>query len=118
VIIKNLAFIQVEKMPIQQVSKEYIAIDADYCCGKPRIVGTRMPVAAIAKMYLEMGESLEEIALEFDLPQAAVYAAMAYYYDRQEEIDRHTAESEALVEEMKRIAVFISVRYSVKSQNL
>jgi uncharacterized protein (DUF433 family) len=30
-------------------------------------------------MYLEMGESLEEIALEFDLPQAAVYAAMAYY---------------------------------------
>ncbi len=89
-------------MPIQQVSKEYIAIDPDYCCGKPRIVGTRMPVAAIAKMYLEMGESLEEIASEYDLSKAAVYAAMAYYYDHREEIDLHTAESEALVEEMRR----------------
>jgi uncharacterized protein (DUF433 family) len=40
-------------MPIQPISTEYIAIDPDYCCGKPRIVGTRMPVAAIAEMYLE-----------------------------------------------------------------
>ncbi|WP_287296218.1 hypothetical protein [Moorena sp. SIO2C4] len=27
---------------------------------------------------------------------------MAYYYDHREEIDRHTAESAAFVEEMKR----------------
>jgi len=27
---------------------------------------------------------------------------MAYYYDHREEIERHTAESEALVEEMRR----------------
>ena len=45
-------------MFIQQVSTEHIAIDPDYCCGKPRIVGMRMPVATIAQMYLEMGESL------------------------------------------------------------
>jgi uncharacterized protein (DUF433 family) len=89
-------------MSIKQVSKEYIAIDPDYCCGKPRIAGTRIPVAAIAKMYLEMGESLEEIASEYDLSKAAVYAAMAYYYDHREEIERHTAEIEGLVEEMKR----------------
>jgi uncharacterized protein (DUF433 family) len=89
-------------MSIQQVSKEYIAINPDYCCGKPRIAGTRIPVAAIAKMYLEMGESLEEIASEYNLSKAAVYAAMAYYYDHREEIERHTAESEGLVEEMKR----------------
>jgi len=89
-------------MPIPQVSKEYIAIDHDYCCGKPRIVGTRITVAAIAKMYLQMGESLEVIASEYDLSKAAVYAAMAYYYDHREEIERHTAESEALVEEMRR----------------
>ena len=61
-----------------------------------------MPVATIAKMYLEMGESLEEIASEYALSKAAVYAAMAYYYDHREEIDRHTAESEVLVEEMRR----------------
>ena len=89
-------------MPIQQVSKEYIAINPDYCCGKPRIAGTRIPVAAIAKMYLEMEESLEEIASEYDLSKAAVYSAMAYYYDHREEIELQTAESEALVEEMRR----------------
>ncbi|MGA7937935.1 MAG: DUF433 domain-containing protein [Kovacikia sp.] len=87
---------------IQRVSTEYIAIDSDYCFGKPRIAGTRMPVATIAKLYLEIGESLEEIASEYELSNAAVYAAMAYYYDHQEDIDRHTAESERWVQEMRR----------------
>ncbi|WP_229414758.1 MULTISPECIES: DUF433 domain-containing protein [Moorena] len=91
-----------EQTSIQQISTEYIAIDPDFCGGKPRIIGTIMPVATIAKMYLEMGESLEEIASEYNLSKAAVYAAMAYYYDHREEIDRHTAESAAFVEEMKR----------------
>ncbi|MGK7925804.1 MAG: DUF433 domain-containing protein [Spirulina sp.] len=87
---------------IERVSTEYIAIDPDYCFGKPRIVGTRMTVAAIAKMYLEMGETLEEIATDYDLSKASVYAAMSYYYEHQEDIDRRTAESEAFVEELKR----------------
>ena len=87
---------------IQRVSTEYIAIDPDYCSGKPRIAGTRIPVATIAKMYLEMGESLEDIASDYDLSNAAVYAAMAYYCDHREEIDRHTAESERWVAEMRR----------------
>jgi pyrroloquinoline quinone (PQQ) biosynthesis protein C len=61
-----------------------------------------MPVATIAKLYLEMGESLENIAQEYDLPLESVDAAIAYYYDHREEMDRHTAESEAYVEQMKR----------------
>ena len=85
-----------------QVSINYIAIDPEYCSGKPRITGTRMPVATIAQLYLEMGESLEAIALEYDLTKAAVYAAMAYYYDHKAEIDRQTAESRAWVEELKK----------------
>jgi uncharacterized protein (DUF433 family) len=89
-------------MLLQPVSTEHIAIEPDYCFGKPRIAGTRMPVATIAKLYLEMGESLEEIAKEYDLSLASVHAAMGYYYDHQEEIDRHTAESKAFVEQMKR----------------
>ena len=85
----------------ERISTEYIAIDPDNCFGKPRIVGTRMPVATVAKMYLEMGESLEDIAREYDLPLASVYAAISYYYDHQEEIERHTAESQAFVEKLK-----------------
>ncbi|MBC6421493.1 MAG: DUF433 domain-containing protein [Hormoscilla sp. SP5CHS1] len=86
----------------ERVSKEHIVIHPDYCFGKPRIINTRMYVAAIAEKYLEIGESLEEIAAKYDLSLASVHAAMAYYYDYREEIDRRTAESEALVEEMRR----------------
>ncbi|MGK7941346.1 MAG: DUF433 domain-containing protein [Crocosphaera sp.] len=81
-------------MPSQKVSTEYIAIDPDYCFGKPHIIGTRMTVAAIAQMYLEMGQSLEEIAIKYDVSLAAVYGAMSYYYEHQEEIDRHSLETE------------------------
>jgi uncharacterized protein (DUF433 family) len=87
---------------MEQVSIEHITISPDVCFGKPRIAGTRMYVAAIAKMYLEMGESLEEIAADYNLSLASVHAAMAYYYDHREEIDRRTAQSEAFVEELRR----------------
>jgi uncharacterized protein (DUF433 family) len=87
---------------MERVSVEHIAIHPDFCFGKPRIAGTRMSVAAIVEMYLEMGQSLEEIASKYDLSLASVYAAMAYYYDHQQEIDRRTADSEAFVEEFKR----------------
>ena len=85
-----------------QVSINYIAINPEYCAGKPRIAGTRIPVATIAQLYLEMGETLEAIASEYDLTKASVYAAMAYYYDYKSEIDRKTAESRAWVEEMRK----------------
>ena len=87
---------------MSQISINYIAIDPEYCAGKPRIVGTRMPVATIAQLYLEMGETLEAIASEYDLTKAAVFAAMAYYYDHKSEIDRQTVESRAWVEEIRK----------------
>lgn len=49
--------------------------------GKPRIAGRRITVADIAIAYLRLGQSLEEIAAEYDLTLAEVYAAIAFYYD-------------------------------------
>jgi uncharacterized lipoprotein YehR (DUF1307 family) len=49
-----------------------------------------------------MGESLEEIAREYNLSLASIHAAMSYYYDNQQEIKRQTAESEAFVEGLRR----------------
>ncbi len=89
-------------MLLQPISREYIAIDPNYCFGKPRLAGTRMPVAAIAEMYLEMGESIEDIARKYDLSLAAVHGAMVYYYEHQEELDLHNLETEKIVEAMKR----------------
>ena len=66
----------------------YIEITPGIRGGRPRIAETRITVADIVLMYLRLGQSLEEIAGKYDLPLAAVYAAMAYYYDHQAELDQ------------------------------
>lgn len=48
-------------MPL--VSIERIAIEPDYCGGKLHIAGTRIPVATIAQLYLEMGETKDTRSL-------------------------------------------------------
>ena len=87
---------------MEQISTEHIAITPGVLGGKPCIAGHRISVARIADMYLKMGYSVEVIAGQYDLSLASVHAAMAYYYDHREEIDRRTAESLAWVEELKR----------------
>ena len=75
--------------------QRYIEIDPEVRSGKPCIAGTRMTVADIATMYLRMGQSLEEIAGKYQLPLAAVYVAMAFYFEHRLEIDGRTAKAEA-----------------------
>lgn len=87
---------------MEQVSQKHIEMTPGVLGGKPRIAGHRIAVEHIAVMYLEMGQSIEEIATNYNLSPASVHRAMAYYYDHQEEIDRHRAEGEAFVEEMRR----------------
>lgn len=80
----------------------HLDLHPDYRGGRPRIKGTRITVDDVARMYLRRGQSLEEIASEYDLPLAALYAAMAYYYDHQEEIERLMAEEQDFAEEWQR----------------
>ncbi|MBD2504367.1 DUF433 domain-containing protein [Anabaena azotica] len=67
---------------------QHIEITPGIRGGKPRIAGTRITVADIATLYLRMGQSLDLIAGKYQLSLASVYAAMAYYYDHQIEIDQ------------------------------
>jgi uncharacterized protein (DUF433 family) len=76
---------------------QHIESTPDTRNGKPRIAGTRVTIADIAIMYLRMGQSLELIAGKYDLAPAAVYAAMGYYYDHREEIDRSIQEDESFI---------------------
>ena len=55
--------------------------------GKPHLAGTRITVSDVVIMHLRLGQSLEEIAGRYDLPFAAVYAAMSFYHDQRAEID-------------------------------
>jgi uncharacterized protein (DUF433 family) len=70
--------------------------------GKPRIAGTRIAVADVVILHRRLGYGIEEVSGTYDLPLAAVYAAMAYYYDHREEIDRSIEDDEAFVEAFKR----------------
>ena len=56
-------------------------------CGKPWIAGTRICVSDVV-LWTEQGRSPDEIVADFPhLTLADVYAALAYYYDHQAEID-------------------------------
>ena len=55
--------------------------------GKPRIAGHRITVQDVVVWHERLGLSADEIATEYGLSLADVYAALAYYYDHQAEVD-------------------------------
>lgn len=79
----------------------HITITPGVAGGKPRISGRRITVQDIMFWHERLGIGADEIATEYDLSLADVYAALAYYYDHREEIDRTLAEDEAYVSEMR-----------------
>jgi len=48
-----------------------------------------------------MGKSTDQIAAEHDLTLSDVYAALVYYYDHREEIDKAIQDSNAFVETLR-----------------
>jgi len=72
------------------------------CGGKPRIDGHRITVQNVAIWHDRLGHSADEIASEYDLELADIYAALAYYFAHREEIDQSIREGKAFVEEMRR----------------
>jgi uncharacterized protein (DUF433 family) len=87
---------------MEAVLDRYIEITPDMRGGKPRLANTRIMVADIALMHLRLGQSLEEIASKYELSLAAVYTAMAFYYDHRAEIDRTIEEDLAFAEAFRR----------------
>jgi uncharacterized protein (DUF433 family) len=73
------------------------------CGGKPCIAGTRIRVWDIHVWHNLRGQSPGQIVADFpQLTLADVYAALAYYLDHREEIQRQAKEDEEFVAEMKR----------------
>jgi uncharacterized protein (DUF433 family) len=81
---------------------QHIEITPGVAGGKPRIAGHRITVQNIAVWHERLGRSVDEIATEYDLSLADVYAALAYYFDHREEIDQQIKEDEAFVEDLRR----------------
>ncbi len=63
--------------------------------GKPRIGGHRITVSDIAIWHERMGMSPDEIVSEYPtITLSDVHAALAYYFDHRDEVDRGIREGE------------------------
>ncbi len=69
--------------------------------GKPRIANHRITVQNIVIWHEWMGLSADEIATEYQLTLTDIYAALAYYYSHQDEIDTNIRQSEDFLEELR-----------------
>ncbi len=80
---------------------QHIEITADVVGGKPHIAGRRITVQNIVIWHELMGRSADEIANEYDLTLADVYAALAYYYDHRLQIDDAIKDSKTFIEALR-----------------
>ncbi len=70
--------------------------------GQPHIRNTRITVSDVAIMHLQLGKSIPEIAGEYAVDLASVYAALAHYFTHQQEIDARIAEDQAFAKRLQR----------------
>ena len=81
---------------------ERIVISPDIAGGKPRIAKHRITVQNIVIWHEWMGISADEIATTHDLTLTDIYAALAFYYSNQDEIDASINRSYDFIESLKK----------------
>lgn len=73
------------------------------CGGKPRIDGHRIRVQDVATLFEHEKLTPDEICDRFtSISLSQVHAALTYYYDHYEEVERQLRDDERFVEEFKR----------------
>ncbi len=83
------------------VEKRHIEITPGVCGGRARIAGHRIRVQDVV-LWTEQGQSADQIVADFpQVSLADVYAALAYYHDHREEIDRQIRRDDQFVAQMK-----------------
>jgi uncharacterized protein (DUF433 family) len=76
---------------------KHIEITPGTCSGHPRVAGTRIRVQDIV-LWTEQGETPDEIVAAYpQLTLSDVHAALAFYHDNQNEMDRLIGEDEKLL---------------------
>lgn len=73
---------------MSKVAHPHISSSPGVCGGSPCLTGTRMPVRLVVGYVLHQGMTPEELLATFPhLSLAAIYDALAYYYDNRDEVD-------------------------------
>ena len=80
----------------------HIEVSPGVVGGKPRIAGRRITVQNVAVWHERLGMTPDEIASEYDLELADIHAALAYYFDHRESINRTIRDDEAFVKELRK----------------
>ncbi len=81
----------------------HIEVTPEKCGGRPCIAGTRVRVQDIVRDHELHGLTAEQIAREYpQFGRAQVHAALAFYFDHREKIQRQIREDEEFVAEAQR----------------
>jgi uncharacterized protein (DUF433 family) len=87
---------------MQTIGSGHIVLDEN---GIARIEGSRMKVIHLVMEKMANGWSPEELQRQFPhLTLAKIYAAFAYYYDHQAELDAEIQRDQAEAERMRTVA--------------
>jgi uncharacterized protein (DUF433 family) len=74
---------------VERTAYPHIVKVEGVCGGDAIVEGTRIAVWHVAGYYYQAGMSVEDILRDFpQLTPAQVFAALAYYHDHKEEVDR------------------------------
>lgn len=79
---------------VMETDIKHIVREEGVLGGRPHIARRRIGVSHIAWWYSQ-GVTAEQLAAEYGLAPAEVHAALVYYYDHKDEIDRALAEEAA-----------------------
>jgi uncharacterized protein (DUF433 family) len=65
--------------------------------GEAMIRGRRVKAKMVASMVVNAAAAIDEVMEQYEISRAAVYAALAYYYDHQDAIEQEFRDAEAYV---------------------
>lgn len=83
------------------LTNEHIVKTPGVVGGKPRINGTRLAVHHVIVAYVHQGATIEELVDAWEtISPAQIHAALAYYYDHQEEIEQLIEAEKQIAQEM------------------
>lgn len=83
------------------VTDAHISKIPGVCGGKPCVAGRRIRVQDIYVWHELNGMSVDEIASQYNLTLAQVYAALTYYFEHIDEIQADIKLSEQLIENIQ-----------------
>ena len=87
---------------MEQTVQQHITKTPGLCGGKACIAGTRIRVQDVYVWHELQGQSADEIVSRFpQLSRGDVYAALTYYGDHRDEIERQMKEAEDLVSALR-----------------